>query len=88
MSRGWAGGSTRAWRQFRSAILYRDGGLCQLKLEDCDVYAGQVHHLDGVAAGLICAPDRAVAACQSCNNKIGDPAKHGDPEPNPPRTNW
>lgn len=87
MSKGWAGGSTRAWRTFRSGILYRDGGLCQLKLDGCATYADQVHHLDGVDAGLICPPDRAKAACQNCNNRVGDPTRT-DPEPNPPRTNW
>lgn len=87
MSKGWQGGSTRAWRTFRSQILFRDGGLCQLKLDGCAVYANEVHHLDGVKAGLICKPERAVAACQSCNNQAGDPTKH-DPKPNPPRTNW
>lgn len=87
MSKGWSGGSTRAWRQFRSSILYRDNGLCQLKLDGCQVYATQVHHLDGVKAGLVCAPERAVAACQSCNNRVGDPTRT-DPNPHPPRTNW
>lgn len=87
MSKGWAGGSTRAWREFRLGILARDGHLCQLKLEGCAGYGNQVHHLDGVKAGLICAPARAVTACGPCNWKIGDPTRT-DPTPNPPRTNW
>lgn len=87
MSKGWEGGSTRAWRKFRSRILFRDGGLCQLKLEGCSVYADQVHHLDGVRAGLICPDDRAQAACANCNQKAGDPTK-ADPKPNPSTTNW
>lgn len=88
MSRGWATGSTRAWRKFRSEILFRDGGLCQLKLEGCAVYANQVHHKRGVKAGLIPNPDDACAACASCNTKVGDPTANTDPAPNPPRTNW
>lgn len=87
MSKGWAGGSTRAWRTFRSTILFRDGGLCQLKLDGCAVYADQVHHLDGVRAGKVCPPDRAVAACSSCNWKAGDPTITS-PTPNPPTTTW
>lgn len=87
MSKGWQGGSTRAWRQLRSQVLFRDGGLCQLQLEGCDVYADQVHHKDGVQLGKITSPDRLEAACASCNQKAGDPTK-ADPEPNPPRTNW
>lgn len=88
MSKGWAGGSTAAWRQLRSERLFLDGGLCQLKLEGCATYANQVHHLDGVKAGLICPIDRLQSACQNCNLRVGDPTKNGDPEPNPPRTNW
>lgn len=87
MSKGWAGGSTRAYRAFRSTILFRDGGLCQLKLADCAVYADQLHHLDGVNAGKVCPPDRAVAACANCNIKAGDPTTTSPP-PNPPRTDW
>lgn len=87
MSKGWQGGSTRAWRQLRSQVLYRDGGLCQLKLDDCEVYANQVHHLDGVKAGKVTTPERLIAACANCNAKTGDPTRT-DPQPNPPRTNW
>lgn len=29
MSRGWGGGSTRAWRQIREAVIIRDGGICR-----------------------------------------------------------
>lgn len=42
----------------------------------CTSAATQVHHLDGVkAGGIIVPPDRLVAACQPCNNKVGDPMK-------------
>ena len=88
MSAGWAGGSTRAWRKFRAQILDRDQHLCQLKLEGCRTRANQVHHLDGVSAGLLCPPDRAVAACYLCNNRTGNPTHNTDPQPNPPRTEW
>lgn len=87
MSEGWGNGSTRAWRELRSRVLFRDGGLCQLQLEGCDVYADEVHHLDGVKLGKICPPDRLKSACRSCNGKAGDPTK-ANPKPNPPRTQW
>lgn len=87
MSKGWKGGSTRAWRQLRSSVLFRDGGLCQLQLKDCEVYADQVHHLDGVELGKITSPARLVSACGTCNRQVGDPRRH-TPKPNPPRTNW
>lgn len=88
MSKGWERGSSRAWRKYRSEVLFRDGGLCQLRLDGCEVYARQVHHLDGVRAGLIPAdPTRCVAACQPCNQKAGDPTTN-NPQPHPPTTNW
>lgn len=87
MSKAWQGGSTRAWRTLRSTVLYRDGGMCTLKLDGCDTYANQVHHLDGVAAGKVTTPDRLTSACSNCNAKIGDPTRT-DPEPHEPRTNW
>lgn len=85
MSRAWAGGSTRAWRKLRSEVLFRDGGLCQLKLEGCDVYADQVHHIRG--KGVSENPDDLQAACRSCNGKAGEPGK-ADAPPNPPATQW
>lgn len=89
MSKGWQGGSTRAWRKLRSEVLFRDGGLCQLKLEGCAVYADQVHHKHGVlVSGKTPDPAELEAACGSCNRKVGDPTTQHDPEPNPPRTNW
>lgn len=87
MSKGWAGGSTRAWRTLRAAVLKRDGGMCTIKLDGCQTYANQVHHLDGVGAGKVTTPDRLAAACWSCNSKLGEPTRT-DPEPNQPRTNW
>lgn len=99
MSKGWAGGSTRAQRRQRSAVLERDGGMCQLKIardpadpedEGCAGYATHVHHKRGITiSGKVVANlDDLEAACERCNLKAGDPTKHGDPEPNPPRTTW
>lgn len=98
-SRGWVGGSTRAWRKTRLLVLERDGYLCQLRLPGewtvvvdgetqtrrCTELATQVHHLDGKAAGDD--PDRCVAACRNCNLKVGDPtgAHHHRPHWRPRR---
>lgn len=111
MSKGWQGGSTRRWRKLRAYILRRDGHTCRMPTHPevqalaqqrrinltkiCTTTATHAHHLDGVKAGLICPPNRLVAACASCNWAIGDPtdqtatpSRPADPTPNPPRTNW
>lgn len=89
MSKGWEGGSDRAWRKYRRDILFRDGGLCQIQIDEiCLVYATQVHHKDGVRAGRTPADrTRCCAACEPCNSRLGDPATN-NPQPNPPATNW
>lgn len=80
-------------------MLRRDGGLCQLKIprdpadsddDGCEVYATHVHHKRGITiSGKVVANlDDLEAACGRCNLKVGDPTRHGDPEPNPPRTRW
>jgi 5-methylcytosine-specific restriction endonuclease McrA len=84
MSTRWQGGSDRAWRRRRAEIILRDGGLCQLKLDGCEVYATQVHHVRG--RGISEEPADLVAACAPCNRAVGDPTRT-DPEPEP-RTQW
>jgi 5-methylcytosine-specific restriction endonuclease McrA len=99
MSKGWAGGSTWAYRKLRRFVLARDNYLCQLHHPGCTTIGNQLHHLDGVRAGKVCPPNRAVASCANCNIREGDPTKTkattargsrppADPPPNPPRTNW
>lgn len=80
MSRGWEGGSTRAWRRTRRAVLERDRYRCRLQLPGCTGRANHVHHLAGKAQGDD--PSKLVAACKSCNLKTGDPTRH-DPDPRP-----
>lgn len=85
MSKGWAGGSTRAWRHTRAIVLARDGHTCQLKLEGCTGTATHVHH----TVGREIAGDNTahlVASCAHCNLKTGDP-RGNDPQPTP-RTRW
>ena len=83
-SKAWAGGSTRAWRTIRAAVLNRDGHRCQLRLDVCTVTATCVHHTLGKALGDD--PAHLVAACEPCNQAVGDPRRH-DPAPRP-RTRW
>ena len=88
MSKAWAGGSTRAWRRYRRTILNRDAHQCRLQLPGCRTIATEVHHLDGVRAGLMPTnSERCIAACQPCNGKAGDPTTTSPP-PAPPSTNW
>ena len=89
MSKGWAGGSTRAQRKQRSDVLFRDGGLCQLKLAGCTIYATAVHHKRGinVSGKVVANLDDLEAACVNCNTAAGDPTTTSPP-PNPPRTDW
>lgn len=88
MSKAWSGGSTRAQRQQRSDVLFRDGGLCQLQLEGCEVYATTSHHKRGIAVSgkVVANLDDLQAACGHCNREVGDPTKT-DPEPEP-NTDW
>lgn len=85
MSRAWQGGSTRAWRRTRAAVLLRDGYRCQLTLHGCTIRADQVHHTAGRATTGD-HPDHLVAACAHCNRTVGDPTTT-DPTPTP-RTTW
>lgn len=88
MSNSWAGGSTRAWRKYRARILNRDNHTCQLQLDGCKGRATEAHHLDGRRAGLMPTnTNRVIAACQPCNNRVGDPTTT-TPPPNPPTTRW
>jgi 5-methylcytosine-specific restriction endonuclease McrA len=86
MSRSWVKGSTPGWRKTRAGVLARDGYVCQLKLEGCATRADQVHHTVGRSASGD-DPQHLVAACRSCNLKVGDPSRASDPSPRP-RTRW
>lgn len=82
MSRSWEGGSTRAWRRVRAAVLIRDGHRCQLRVPGvCTTRATQVHHTVGREVSGD-DPAHLVAACQPCNGHVGDPRRH-DPPPSP-----
>jgi len=79
VTRGWAGtGSTWAWRKLRLRVLDRDRWLCQLRLEGCTRRATTVHHI--VGKGISDDMKDLCSACESCNQRIGDPTR-ADPDP-------
>lgn len=86
MSRSWASGSTRRWRQIRAAVLARDGYRCRVQIEGvCTGRATCVHHVHGRAVTGD-DPRYLVASCDPCNQAMGDPTKY-DPQPTP-RSRW
>jgi 5-methylcytosine-specific restriction endonuclease McrA len=74
MATGWGKGSTRQWRRIRAAVLARDRNLCQVGLPGCTITATCVHHTVGRAVSGD-DPRYLVAACQSCNLRIGEPGR-------------
>jgi len=91
MSHGWAGGSTRAWRKLRAALLAQNvqtnRGRCTLAIPGvCTTLATQLHHIHGKAVTGD-DPRYLAAVCQACNLHIGDPSTAPDP-PVLPRTRW
>lgn len=89
MSKGWRGGSTRAYRKVRAAILLNNqatnAGQCTVQVPDvCTGRADCVHHTKGRAVTGD-DPRYMVAACTACNLHIGQPII--DPRPSP-RTEW
>lgn len=84
MSRSWQGGSTRAWRRTRAAVLARDGYACRLRLDGCEGTATHVHHTHGRSTTGD-DPRYLMAACAPCNLRVGEPAP--DP-PARPVTRW
>ena len=85
MSKAWAKGSTRRWRQARAAVLlanaHTNGGRCQLALgtwttrdgqqRSCEGVATEVHHVKGKASGD--ERDNLMAVCGPCNRRVGQP---------------
>lgn len=80
--RGRTRGSTWSGRKSRAAVLVRDRYRCRVQLPDiCTTIATVVHHTLGwTVTGDD--PRHMVAACEPCNQKIGDP-RHHDPAPSP-----
>lgn len=80
MSRGWKGGSTRAWRRTRAAVLEQNlfdtGGRCTLQIPTiCTGRANTAHHTKGrEITGDD--PEYIIATCTDCNLHIGHPPSH------------
>lgn len=93
VSRDWAKGSTRRWRQVRALVLARDGYRCRAHADGwCDLAPGEhacegdgmrtvrhAHHTRGRAVTGD-DPRHIIAACATCNLHIGQPGRH-TPEP-------
>lgn len=90
MSQAWAGGSTRAWRRLRAAVLERDGARCQVLVDDqpCGQPAGTVGHLDPLSAGghKLAPMHRLRAECARHN--YSDGARLGNATRRQPRRSW
>lgn len=79
-SQHWTGGSTRAHRRAREAVLARAGGVCQLVIQGvCTRVATEAHHTLG-RGRTGDDPQWMVASCKPCNLHVGDPTRF-DPEP-------
>ena len=89
MSRSWAGGSTRRWREKRERVLLANAnqnkGKCMLDVGVecarhgrpcpgiCTRVATEVHHARGKAYGD---EDRYLqAVCRACNLHVGQPGR-------------
>lgn len=81
------GRAGRPWRRIIAYVIERDGGLCQLRLAGCTLYATTGDHIIPVKyrPDLELDPGNVRASCQRCNLKRGTrelPAAVG-PAPSP-----
>lgn len=73
MSKAWAGGSTRAWRNLRVQVFETKGRRCVLHLDGvCTRTATTVHHVVPKARGGADELSNLVPACAPCNLAVGD----------------
>lgn len=83
MSRSWAGGSTRRWRELRAFVLERDGHVCKVPRADgllCGARATHADHIVSLAdGGPKWDPNNLRAACAPCNLSRGTAARAAGP---------
>ena len=77
--------SSSTWRRLRQAVLDRDGWLCTIKGDGCEVVANEADHIVPVLDdGPFFDPSNVRAACSKCNSarRRWD---RGRPSPSPRR---
>lgn len=82
MSRAWAGGSTRRWRQLRAYVLQRDRHRCQIPKGTgiCGEHATHVDHIVPLAdGGPKWEPSNCRASCAPCNLSRGTQGTRAGP---------
>lgn len=57
------------WQRRRQAVIERDGGLCQLRLEGCRQVATTADHIVSPRHGGSDEPSNLRAACRPCNER-------------------
>lgn len=79
MSTSWATGSSRAWRQVRRAVLFRDDFRCRIPGPDGRPCLAPANHVDHITprslGGALLDPANCRAACRSCNLRRGAGAR-------------
>lgn len=79
VSRAWAGGSTRQWRELRETVLRRDRYACQVPDEDgrpCGAPAEDCGHIIPKVDGGQDVPSNLRAECEPCNSRDGGRLAH------------
>lgn len=90
MSKGWAGGSTTAWRTIRAYVLRRDHDLCRIGTAGvCTTVATCVDHIVPKEVGGDDHEANLRAACEPCNLHRNRERARLQEEPQPRRvSSW
>lgn len=86
----WHGGrADAAWKRTARAVIARDGGVCQLRLEGCTGRATSADHVVPlVLGGSRLDPANLRAACGHCNSKAGGQVGNARGRVGPPSRRW
>lgn len=66
----------RSWTLTRRSVLERDGGVCRLRLDGCDVAASSVHRLPQFGPVHDANPAAYVSACDHCHGVVDGARAH------------